>query len=319
MRITRAPRATLHLSKSIQQSRQNVSRVCHQTVRLLDRLEKSENNRKRFSRRTRPELVSPSRFLSTAVGAEAMAAVDNLLFAEDDFSAFAPDDGIQAPEPSGWHGEPTGPVQPPSPLLDAAQRKKLRSSRHGRRDPGKRERRDGQRRRALEARNEALEREISSLRRASETRADEALATRASALRHLRAAEDHVGLLVKESAGRLRRLTLAVSRENERLDARRTSDDAASPRSARKHRAWTTPRRRDRRSDEDGNGDAARSPSSTVDAMTARSELAAALATQAEMDAEAEEREEELRDALARVEALEAMLREAGLQGRGEG
>ena len=53
--------------------------------------------------------------------------------------------------------------------------------------------------------------------------------------------------------------------------------------------------------------------------MTARSELAAALATQAEMDAEAEEREEELRDALARVEALEAMLREAGLQGRGEG
>ena len=74
MRITRAPRATLHLSKSIQQSRQNVSRVCHQTVRLLDRLEKSENNRKRFSRRTRPELVSPSRFLSTAVGAEAMAA-----------------------------------------------------------------------------------------------------------------------------------------------------------------------------------------------------------------------------------------------------
>ena len=66
-----------------------------------------------------------SRLLSIAVGAEAMAAVDNPLFAEDDFSAFAQDDDIQAPEPSGWHAEPTGPLQPPSPLLDAAQREKL--------------------------------------------------------------------------------------------------------------------------------------------------------------------------------------------------
>jgi hypothetical protein len=142
-----------------------------------------------------------------------MGAVDNPLFAEDDFSAFAPEDGVQAPEPSGWHGEPTGPLQPPSPLLDAAQREKLRASRRDRRDPGGRERRDGQRRRALEAKNEALEQEVSSLRRASETRADEALATRAKALRHLEAAEDHVGLLVKESAAKLE--TLAAEKEND--------------------------------------------------------------------------------------------------------
>ena len=60
-------------------------------------------------------LVSSPRSFVIAVGAEAMAAVDNPLFAEDDFSAFAPEDGVQAPEPSGWHGEPTGPLQPPSP------------------------------------------------------------------------------------------------------------------------------------------------------------------------------------------------------------
>ena len=150
-----------------------------------------------------------------------MAAVDNPLFAEDDFSAFAPEDGVQAPEPSGWHGEPTGPLQPPSPLLDAAQREKLRASRRDRRDPGGRERRDGQRRRALEAKNEALEQEVSSLRRASETRADEALATRAKALRHLEAAEDHVGLLVKESAAKLE--TLAAEKENDATRRRATT------------------------------------------------------------------------------------------------
>ena len=237
-----------------------------------------------------------------------MAAVDNPLFAEDDFSAFAPGDGVQAPEPSGWRGEPTGPLQPPSPLLDAAQREKLRASRRDRRDPGGRERRDGQRRRALEAKNEALEREVSSLRRASETRADEALATRAKALRHLEAAEDHVGLLVKESAAKLE--TLAAEKENDATTyvRRATGDDVDELWEARtsmklptRHHSKCVVERRKENDDETG-------------ALSeARAELAAVLATQAEMDAEAEEREKELRDAAARVEALEAMLRKAGV------
>ena len=246
-----------------------------------------------------------SRLLSIAVGAEAMAAVDNPLFAEDDFSAFAPEDGVQAPEPSGWHGEPTGPLQPPSPLLDAAQREKLRASRRDRRDPGGRERRDGQRRRALEAKNEELEQEVSSLRRASETRADEALATRASALRHLEAAEDHVRLLIKESAAKLRSLTLAAEKENDR----------SSPARDEEHATKNTRRGVRRRDDDDDSRNAERSRAETPgDATSARAELAAALATRAEMDAEAAEREEELRNALARVEALEATLRKAGVQ-----
>ena len=237
-----------------------------------------------------------------------MAAVDNPLFAEDDFSAFAPEDGVQAPEPSGWHGEPTGPLQPPSPLLDAAQREKLRASRRDRRDPGGRERRDGQRRRALEAKNEALEQEVSSLRRASETRADEALATRAKALRHLEAAEDHVGLLVKESAAKLE--TLAAEKENDatRRRATTTGDDVDELWEARtsKHTRHHSKCVRRPKEDDDETGALSK----------ARAELAAVLATRAKMDAEAEEREKELRDAAARVEALEAMLRKAGvLQG----
>lgn len=250
-----------------------------------------------------------------------MGAVDNPLFAEDDFSAFAPEDGVQAPEPSGWNAEPSGPLQPPSPLLDAAQREKLRASRHDRRDHGKRERRDGQRRRALEAKNEALEQEISSLRRASEIRADEALATRASALRHLKAAEDHVGLLIKESAAKLE--TLAAEKENDRR-RRATSDDAASARSPN-DRTPSTMRHGDtpksgvhpRHDDDDVHGDAERSRTSAGDQNAARmrTEIAKLRATQAELDAEAEEREEELRNAVARVEALEAMLKKAGVLG----
>jgi len=46
-----------------------------------------------------------------------------------------------------------------------------------------------------------------------------------------------------------------------------------------------------------------------------QTEIAELRATQAEMDAEAEEREEELRNAVARVEALEAMLKKAGVLG----
>lgn len=247
----------------------------------------------------------PPRSFVIAVGAEAMAAVDNPLFAEDDFSAFAPEDGVQAPEPSGWHGEPTGPLQPPSPLLDAAQREKLRASRRDRRDPGGRERRDGQRRRALEAKNEALEQEVSSLRRASETRADEALATRAKALRHLEAAEDHVGLLVKESAAKLE--TLAAEKENDatRRRATTTGDDVDELWEARtsKHTRHHSKCVRRPKEDDDETGALSK----------ARAELAAVLATRAEMDAEAEAREKELRDAAARVEALEAMLRKAGV------
>ena len=45
----------------------------------------------------------------------------------------------------------------------------------------------------------------------------------------------------------------------------------------------------------------------------ARAELASVLATRAEMDAEAEARDKELRDAAARMQALEAMLRKAGV------
>jgi hypothetical protein len=234
-----------------------------------------------------------------------MGAVDNPLFAEDDFSAFAPEDGVQAPEPSGWNAEPSGPLQPPSPLLDAAQREKLRASRHDRRDHGKRERRDGQRRRALEAKNEVLEQEISSLRRASEIRADEALATRASALRHLKAAEDHVGLLIKESAAKLE--TLAAEKENDRR-RRATSDDeelrARSPNDTTPStmRHGDTPK-------------SSRSSAGDQNAARMQTEIAKLRATQAEMDAEAEEREEELRNAVARVEALEAMLKKAGVLG----
>lgn len=234
-----------------------------------------------------------------------MGAVDNPLFAEDDFSAFAPEDGVQAPEPSLWNAEPSGPLQPPSPLLDAAQREKLRASRHDRRDHGKRERRDGQRRRALEAKNEALEQEISSLRRASEIRADEALATRASALRHLKAAEDHVGLLIKESAAKLE--TLAAEKENDRRRQKPTSDDAASARSPN-DRTPSTMRHGD-------TPKSSRSSAGDQNAARMQTEIAKLRATQAEMDAEAEEREEELRNAVARVEALEAMLKKAGVLG----
>jgi hypothetical protein len=248
--------------------------------------------------------VSPRSRSFIAVGADAMGAVDNPLFAEDDFSAFAPEDGVQAPEPSGWNAEPSGPLQPPSPLLDAAQREKLRASRHDRRDHGKRERRDGQRRRALEAKNEALEQEISSLRRASEIRADEALATRASALRHLKAAEDHVGLLIKESAAKLE--TLAAEKENDRR-RRATSDDAASARSPN-DRTPSTMRHGD-------TPKSSRSSAGDQNAARMQTEIAKLRATQAEMDAEAEEREEELRNAVARVEALEAMLKKAGVLG----
>lgn len=249
--------------------------------------------------------VSPRSRSFIAVGADAMGAVDNPLFAEDDFSAFAPEDGVQAPEPSLWNAEPSGPLQPPSPLLDAAQREKLRASRHDRRFDGKRERRDGQRRRALEAKNEALEQEISSLRRASEIRADEALATRASALRHLKAAEDHVGLLIKESAAKLE--TLAAEKENDRRRQKPTSDDAASARSPND----TTPSTM-------RHGDTPKSSRSSAgdqNAARMQTEIAKLRATQAEMDAEAEEREEELRNAVARVEALEAMLKKAGVLG----
>ena len=256
-------------------------------------------------------LCFPPALSSFAVGAEAMAAVDNPLFAEDDFSAFAPEDGVQAPEPSGWHGEPTGPLQPPSPLLDAAQREKLRASRRDRRDPGGRERRDGQRRRALEAKNEALEQEVSSLRRASETRADEALATRAKALRHLEAAEDHVGLLVKESAAKLE--TLAAEKENDATRRRRATGDDVDELS---YEARTESTSKNTRHDSKCVRRPKEEDDETGALSEARAELAAVLATQAEMDAEAEEREKELRDAAARVEALEAMLRKAGvLQG----
>ena len=287
--------------------------ITFQTVFACDRLssfsrsetaEKAFFSRRRASRRLSACFFPPRSFV-IAVGAEAMAAVDNPLFAEDDFSAFAPEDGVQAPEPSGWHGEPTGPLQPPSPLLDAAQREKLRASRRDRRDPGGRERRDGQRRRALEAKNEALEQEVSSLRRASETRADEALATRAKALRHLEAAEDHVGLLVKESAAKLE--TLAAEKENDatRRRASTTGDDVDELWEARtsKHTRHHSKCVRRPKEDDDETGALSK----------ARAELAAVLATRAEMDAEAEAREKELRDAAARVEALEAMLRRAGV------
>jgi len=260
-----------------------------------------------------------------------MATVDNPLFAEDDFSAFATEERLDAPVSRGWDGQPPSALVPPSPLLDAAKRDGKDAETGGGRaessvDLRKRRERRERQRRALEAKNDELEREISILRLVSKTRMEEATATRVNAFRHLRAAEDHVKLLLAESAAKLD--SMAAEKENRDSFRGNTRDGDV-------RYGTGTPPRTEERTDRPGVQsppvDAAGHQSRVTrrafefeekhilgkpesEAARLRAELAVMSATRAEMDAEAEEREGELEQAMRRIAALEATARRAGIR-----
>lgn len=147
----------------------------------------------------------------------------------------------------------------------------------------------------LTAANDELESEVRKLRgevgeeqertRQEAARAEQSMAIRANALKHLQAAEDHVGLLIAESRSKLEALT----REKEQMAPSNAGNvGAASPGAV------------GRISDEE-----------RQELELLRGEVQEWAKTQEEMDAEAEEREGELMKAYAQITHLQQQLAEA--------
>ena len=150
--------------------------------------------------------------------------------------------------------------------------------------------------------NQKLEREVASLRndvmdaeervRMVEAKSADEAAVKANALKHLQAAEDHVGLLLTESRNKLE----AMAAENEQIEAGLMSS-AAGGRDA---------------------GDAAASAAyggglndeERMELDLLRGEVKEYISTQAEMDAEAEEREGELKRAYEHIVQLQEAVRQ---------
>lgn len=154
---------------------------------------------------------------------------------------------------------------------------------------------------ALAAANEKLEQEVEALRASAteaearahqvEARGAEAMAVRANALKHLQAAEDHVGLLLNESRNKLE----VMARENEGGTATRGS---AAPHVG----AGTT---------HAGGFGGGLADVERQELDLLRGEVKEYMQTQAEMDAEAEEREGELKVAYEHIKQLQEALRQS--------
>lgn len=141
----------------------------------------------------------------------------------------------------------------------------------------------------LEAANEKLEREVRALRRAAETANEENKSARANAARHLRAAEDHVGLLLAESRAKAD----AIAEELERAATASEGPGAGE--------------------DPPGaSGSATASAGERRELERLRAEVRRFADAQASLDAEAEEREGELAAAWAKIRELQAALAAAG-------
>ena len=141
----------------------------------------------------------------------------------------------------------------------------------------------------LEAANEKLEREVRALRRAAETANEENKSARANAARHLRAAEDHVGLLFAESRAKAD----AIAEELERAATASEGPGAGE--------------------DPPGaSGSATASAGERRELERLRAEVRRFADAQASLDAEAEEREGELAAAWAKIRELQAALVAAG-------
>jgi len=230
-----------------------------------------------------------------------MAAVDNPLFAEEDFSLFAGTGGLTAPSHRGWHDNKA--LVPPSPLFGTNETNPHRGETKRTSDSG-----TSSKARALARRNDHLEAELASLRTRSALEVSQSAKTKANALRHLKAVEEHVGLLVNESSAKLE--TLAAEREKENaldFDERETNDSDVMRRLGRTNGEARETSTRHR-------GDTGNKHSSAAIAETERlrDELARFSQREAEMDLEAEERESELAQAVMRIELLEQALRLAG-------
>lgn len=153
----------------------------------------------------------------------------------------------------------------------------------------------------LSAANDALEHEVAALREESaeaqerarlvEAKSADAASARANALKHLQAAEDHVGLLLNESRKKLE----AMARENEKIAA------GEHPAGAGGGVAWGA--------GAGLGGGLAAVERQELDLL--RGEVKEYIQTQAEMDAEAEEREGELKIAYEHIKQLQEALGQA--------
>ena len=253
----------------------------------------------RFHVRDACGFVSVSR-----AGVPAMAAVDNPLFAEEDFSLFAGVGGFTAPSHRGWHGNKA--LVPPSPVFGTNETNETNPHR----GETKRTRDSGtsSKARALARRNDHLEAELASLRTRSSLETTQSAKTKANALRHLKAVEEHVGLLVNESNAKLE--TLVAEREKENALDFDERDENESDVMRRRGRTNGEARETSTRH----TGDTGNNHGSAACAETERlrDELVRFSNREAEMDAEAEERESELAQAVKRIESLTQALRLAG-------
>ena len=209
-------------------------------------------------------------------------------FADEDHGAFPAEGGHRLQR--GWYGDDGTFVPSPSSKTSHSS---LDHRGNDARDAGGSsasadDRREAQRLRQrvahLETTNARLEREIRSLRALASASANETTAVRVDALRHLTAAEDHVQLLHDESQSKLAALHAEMASVGG--DAAR---DAAG----------------------EGTGGASTSgPSSGADDTEGRlrDEVRRFAAAQAEMDAEAEEREAEWAAAWDKIRELQEAL-----------
>ena len=234
-----------------------------------------------------------------------MATLTNPLFAEEDFSAFSPDvTRVRVPVLHGWDDEKA--LVPPSPLLTKSETKRLQDRRKGSGDVGGTrgtKDRELQRTRVLQAKNDKLEGEIESLRNTTTLKSNEALATKANALRHLKSVEEHVHLLMDESKRKIDALAAEMEKENDLGFAGGGGVDEKSNDS--------NVMRRDMQS-ASHSVYAPHESSAVAEAIKLRTELNLFSQREAELDAEAEEREEELAQAVERIQKLEEALRLAG-------
>lgn len=153
----------------------------------------------------------------------------------------------------------------------------------------------------LSAANDKLEREVAALReetaeaeeraRLVEAKSADAATVRANALKHLQAAEDHVGLLLNESRKKLE----AMARENEKIAAGEHPAGAGGDVAQGAGPGF--------------GGGLADVERQELDLL--RGEVKEYIQTQAEMDAEAEEREGELKIAYEHIKQLQEALRQA--------
>lgn len=227
-------------------------------------------------------------------------------FADEDHGAFPAEGGHRLQR--GWYGDDGTFVPSPSTKTSRS-----RLADHHRADDamdaggssasaddGRETRRLRERVAHLETTNARLEREIRSLRALASASANETTAVRVDALRHLIAAEDHVRLLHDESESKL--ATLRAEMASVGGDAARgaTGEGTGGPSTSDAGPSTSRP------------GPAPGPGPDAADAETRlRDEVRRFAAAQAEMDAEAEEREAELGAAWDKIRELQEALRAA--------